>query len=380
MAWYDITLEGFTVNQQTWDHGLNVDGWADEVFLHNDVRVVDQSGATLLASNTRTAVMGDANGFPNRVRAGTKTPRGGLQSGDAFPYPEPWVRKGGLRASAPPLRLWQGELTDERAVVIVPTVWEWDGGTDMFNAWGQEIVNHGPAIAQAVIDLIAIIKTGAPIPVGKLVRSTLELGLPPLFALSSSVLGQAKDRPIGMRKDGGNYAFNASVITLTASGAELATQTDFGKGPGVLVVGYSDDGSLGAGSYSLYVRVSRVNVPLDDGSLVREHSSPAVFVIYGGAKFWIPSPDWLARYTPRPATDVVVVPDRALAGIPQIPRDGTVLREWSDARVYVLLSGQRCWIPSFELLDKYTAGQRWSRVRVVPDGALAQVPQGPTAS
>jgi hypothetical protein len=37
MAWYDVTLEGFTVHTQTWDHAFNIDGWADEVYIHSNV-------------------------------------------------------------------------------------------------------------------------------------------------------------------------------------------------------------------------------------------------------------------------------------------------------------------------------------------------------
>jgi len=332
MAWYDITLEGFRVHQQTTDHAFNVDGWADEVFIHSDVRVISQSGATLVASASQSAIMGDTNSFPHRVHAGSKTPRGGLQTNDEFPYHQPWARQGSLRSSAPPMRLWQGELTDERAITITPSLWEWDGGSDLFNSWGDALVSYGPAIAQAVVNIITMLKAGVPLP-GDIVKSTLELGLQPLFSLSSAVLGQAKDRPIGLSKSGKDYVYNAQTLILTDKGADLAARSDFGKGPGVIEMVYRDDGSLGAASYSLYLKVEKLSIPLQDGALLREQSNPRVYVIYGGAKFWIPSMDLLRRYTSRPEVDVVVVPDGALADTPVLPRDMLVLREWSSAPV-----------------------------------------------
>jgi hypothetical protein len=377
MTWYDITLEGFTVHTQTWDHAWNVDGWADEIYIHTDARVIDQAGTMLIASTTQTPIMGDTNTFRHRVRAGSATSRGGLRSGDEFPYSNPWVRQAGLQATHPPMRLWQGELADDRAVAITPTIWEWDGGTDMFNTWGQSFVTNGPAIAQAVAKIIAMAK-GVPVP-GDLIKSGLELGLPPLFALGSAILGQAKDHPIGLVKEGDRFAYTTQSLVLTGKRAELATQTDFGKGPGVIALNYRDDAELGGASYSLYLKVEKRQTGLREGMLVREHSSAPVYVIFGGAKFWLPDPTWLGRYSPRQWADVVVVPDGALAAVPAVPQDGTVLREWSNAAVFVVLNRQKCWIRTFELLDKYTEGQRWSRVRVVPDGALAAIPDGPHA-
>jgi hypothetical protein len=323
--------------------------------------------------------MGDTNGFSNRVQAGTATLRGGLKSGDEYPYHNPWLRQTGLQYTHPPMRVWQGLLMPDRAVVITPTLFEWDGGNDMFNTWGQAFVTHGPAIVQAVVNIIAIARGGTPVP-GDIVKSNLDLGLPPLFALARTISGQAKDRPIGMIKEGDGFAYHAQSIVLTEKHAELAMQTDFGRGPGIIVLDYLDDGELGAARYSLYFKVEKLEIPLQDGSVVRERSSAPVYVIFGGAKFWLPDIVWLDRYTSsRRWTNVVVVPDGTLADVPTVPHDGTVLREWSSAPVYAILNGQKCWIRTFELLDKYTQNQRWSRVRVVPDGALAQISTGPDA-
>jgi hypothetical protein len=108
-----------------------------------------------------------------------------------------------------------------------------------------------------------------------------------------------------------------------------------------------------------------------DGAILREASNAPVYVIYGGAKFWIPTPAVLDQYGGWGA--VQIVPDGTLAAVPAIPRDGTVLRERSSAPVYVMRRGRRCWIPTPTVLEKFGG---WGAVRLVPDGSLASIPEG----
>jgi hypothetical protein len=109
-----------------------------------------------------------------------------------------------------------------------------------------------------------------------------------------------------------------------------------------------------------------------DGSLVKE-SGPAVYILYGGAKFWIPNPqvfhdlgfDW---------ANVLTLPAGGLAAIPNIPRDGTLLKQMSDPAVYVIRGGSRYHISSpqrFHDLCFY-----WENLRIVPNGALNIIPAG----
>jgi hypothetical protein len=56
------------------------------------------------------------------------------------------------------------------------------------------------------------------------------------------------------------------------------------------------------------------------------------------------------------------------------PDDGTLLREWSDPKVYRIMSGQRRWVTSPAELAKYGG---FPTVRLVPDGALNSIPVGP---
>ena len=257
---FRVTLNGFTVNQETWDHAFEVDGKRDEVYIRYDTRLVNNEATTLLASNDRTSVMGDTNGFPVRVLAGSASSLGGLRTGDSFPTSTPWEQSGNLMFDRPPIKLFEGTLTEgETGVAITPTIWEWDGGTDMFNSWGQLVADNGPEIAQAVANFI----NGPSVPGiptnGDFIKTNLETGLPALFQLSSGITGQAKDRPIGLTQAQGGYNFNSKSMVLTYETATLATQNDFGKGPGVLAIDFQDSADIGSGQYTAYIQIERVD-------------------------------------------------------------------------------------------------------------------------
>jgi len=111
---------------------------------------------------------------------------------------------------------------------------------------------------------------------------------------------------------------------------------------------------------------------LQDGSLLREQSSAPVYVIFGGAKFHVASPDVL-RDLYGGWSNVKIVPDGSLASVPTIPRDSTILREQSAANVYVVESGTKRHITTPMVLQRYGG---WSVVHVVPVGALNAIPNG----
>jgi hypothetical protein len=257
-ARYRISLNGFKVNQETWDNAFQVDGKRDEVFLRADVRVADKSGNVLLQDESRSSVMGDINGYAGRVQAGSASSTGGLRTGDPFPTSTPWVRSGDLMHDRPPMQMIEVDLTEgENGVAIVPSVWEWDGGTDMFTEWGQLIANHGADLGAAIATIVTGPAATDASP-STFIKDGLSMGLPALFSIASGIFGQAKDRPIGMTPKGSDYEFNSKVLVLTYQSAELALHTDFGEGPGVFGVVYTDAGSLGAGSYTVYFQVERL--------------------------------------------------------------------------------------------------------------------------
>jgi hypothetical protein len=121
-------------------------------------------------------------------------------------------------------------------------------------------------------------------------------------------------------------------------------------------------------------RMAKVATVPRDFTLLKEMSTDAIYVVYGGAKFLIPSPevfdtmgfDW---------GKVGVVPDGALAAIPAIPSDGTLLKELSTDPVYLIKDQKKSHITSEGRFNELC--QYYENVRVVPDGAAAAIPQGP---
>jgi hypothetical protein len=109
-----------------------------------------------------------------------------------------------------------------------------------------------------------------------------------------------------------------------------------------------------------------------DGIMFRERSSRSTFIFRGGAPFRLSSQLWIDRFGGTGA--VRVVADGAIRMFPPFAAEGTLLREWSDAKVYRIVGGLRRWVTTPAELRKYGGGLN---VRVVPDGALASIPEGP---
>jgi hypothetical protein len=114
-----------------------------------------------------------------------------------------------------------------------------------------------------------------------------------------------------------------------------------------------------------------------DGTAVREENSFLIYKIVGGAKVWFVNATefYALGYT---LDQVVVVPKGALASVPNVPRDGTLVRERSSFAVHLMDGGKRRWIASREVFD--AAGFTLRRVQVVANGALAGIPAGPDFS
>lgn len=256
MPKYEVTLEGFSAYNETWDHVFEVDGKRDEVYIHSDVRLIDNTAKELFSSQMRTTVMGDRNGYSYRVQAGSASNKGGIRTGDHIPYTAPWQRKTTLKIDRPPMLLWSGNLTDQIAVAITPTIWEWDGGADLFNTWGKVLVEKGPIIARSVANLMLAV-SGKPAVLTDAVMTDVESGLNALFSALSYVTGQAGDRPIGIEEVNGKAVFKATTLALNSKIADMVIANNFGYGNGVVGVSYKDSSRL-AGNYMLYIKVVKI--------------------------------------------------------------------------------------------------------------------------
>lgn len=114
-----------------------------------------------------------------------------------------------------------------------------------------------------------------------------------------------------------------------------------------------------------------------DGTLLRDFTDPKVYIVFGGAKFWIPDPESLSDlgFT---FADVRVVPPGTLANILTIPNRGTLLRAEDDPKVYLVTGSPAgnvlSWVTSPQVLDARCL--YWSNVRLAPRGSLTALPKG----
>jgi hypothetical protein len=188
-------------------------------------------GGRALRRSLTSAVMGDVNnhGSPSRIQAGFASNLGGLRTGDRFPTNEPWNMRGAPRADQPPMLLWEGDLRrGQDLVIILPTIWEWDGGN-------QELRSQYAAdVTRFLTDQVYTNHT---------------------FTKRSFAGGDAfgaGDRPIGML---GRNAWEPQGLLLSFDNAQWAsTNLSSHLGTGVLEIRYAAETE----DYSLYLKIERV--------------------------------------------------------------------------------------------------------------------------
>jgi hypothetical protein len=145
VAWrgqYRVVLLGFRVGRKTTDDDIfDGDGRGDEVFFGAYRLRLPPNGAVARPSLdfAQSAVMGDTNTFPTRIRAGQAGPTGGIRSGDIVPSAAALTAQLGIAAANDrlPMLLWQGELANvDDTVVVALTGFEWDNASlTPWNNW-----------------------------------------------------------------------------------------------------------------------------------------------------------------------------------------------------------------------------------------------------
>jgi hypothetical protein len=258
---FRVTFTGFKVNHQTYDDVLERDGVGDEVTLIHQVAVIDNAGGfnQLIAPGTFTAPLGQAP--PNPARAGSGSPSGGLVTGDGHPTSTPWVVSTPIISGNPPNILFEGMLTQRtNAVVIAPSIWEWDGDKQLQDEYASKMSSARGRITSAVRAMIdgtrpltpdSALMTGDVVGIG----TTVTLGRGPLG------LGEPKNRPIGMKVFGDRFGFTPQVMALTYDVAREVARRDVGFGRGVVLVNYSESDGLLQGDYSLFLKVEDMTHP-----------------------------------------------------------------------------------------------------------------------
>ena len=235
---------------------------------------------------------------------------------------------------------------------LIPREWPFLGGHPWLLAKSREHWNT----------LKAHIDSGEPWPIGLVGTTTVPFS-------NHQVLVYGYDDP-------GDNTGTMYVYDMNCPGNEQTIQVDFSGQ--MLEANEScpnpDRGPLRGFFCEAYSLVSPPDVGLGYGALQREQSRPEVFVIYGGARFHIPSPDEFTALG-LSWSSIRTVPDGSLSALANVPRDGTLLRERSRPEVYVVFGGARFHIPS---PDEFAAlGLSWSSVRIIPDGSLSGVPNVP---
>ena len=255
-AQFQVVANGFRVVSATKDDPNSLDGKGDEVFAsfasvpYNRQTGVPTNYNYMLGSFglKSSHVLGDVNLQPGRERAGTMSAAGGLKTGDVFPY----VIEPSLRNSAPvtdksfPMLVWKGTLVaGGDAVLIYPSMWEWDGATasDAEALWYSNLNIYqsqtwsDPEVKKALLAARLAIVTAGSTP------ATVE----------RSATGS---RPIGMQ----GYGLPRRVLVLTREVVMKAFAAAGNNATSVTIeIPFLDapDPTL-QGSYVLYLQVERL--------------------------------------------------------------------------------------------------------------------------
>lgn len=262
---YRVSIVGFRCDHETRDDVFAWDGLSDEIRLHAVTRVVDRDGAVQLQGEAQSRVMGSVNGDEwrrTRVHAGRADRFGGVRTGDDIPSSPAYAPVFNPREGIPlnpelPFLVFEGDLVQGlNAVVIVPTMWEVDGGGNLWPRFQTAINAAAPAIITAGATLAGGPTAGGA--VGPAATATFSA----LDNLMTGIRGgDGGDRLIGLHRSssGDGETFTASVVRLNYDLAELALRTRIGPHPpGILAINYRDDGDLN-GNYMLYLKVERVD-------------------------------------------------------------------------------------------------------------------------
>ena len=269
---YRITLNGFQVVSPA-SEVVTLDGAGNEVFAVSYVRVYDRNtGAVLKEGSIESAVHGDTEGFGGRVPAGSMKSTGGLKLGDKFPGATPWVRGNSVSTTTFPLLLWEGPLTDATdAVVVTPTIWEWQGDANTTNRKKVDTFINGepkrsttlwPTVSAALSESQSwsgptLVQMGLlPEAQGGTAQKSL---LVDLFDKDENIT-HAIGADVQPDKQTKQYYVKNMGLVFTRELIEKALNSSSqvgGMGPGIIEVKWVEKYPGATGSYTLYVQVAR---------------------------------------------------------------------------------------------------------------------------
>jgi hypothetical protein len=251
-ARYRIVLNGFRVYQESYDDQLNMDGQHDEVYAAAAVAVFERYPQKVVQPTqiVRSALHGDASRGQVQVRAGSVMPSGGIANGDTVPNLTPAAPGGTPSMHTFPLLLWEGTLTDDKEVVSIrPVLWEWDGGTALYDEWARTVPSRqaGDASIPAL---------------GKWVDGNTANLVCSGGTLNPNTCRHGVDRPIGL---GNCYSFaldswcdHVVVFTRKAIEAALSLPQAGGIPPGGYAIRLTETKWDTRADYEMYLRFERI--------------------------------------------------------------------------------------------------------------------------
>ena len=254
-ARFRVTLNGFTCNSPTNDTSILGDGAGDEVYLFTKIFNVQmpETGSFPVDTApqwTRTREYGDTSSgsFPQRIRAGSSRnlgASGGIVAGDSFPE-SPQKHSTDPQSQTLPQLVWEGTIARRvNAVVVIPTIWESDGRTDLlYGRWqaqglGASLNNVGRLIRDPALTDQNIAKMGIRSDITGQTRISARIG----------------DMPIGMMENGDGL--RADMLILTYDEAMRMVQLSINKNGEAFPIIYTSSSDLG-GRYTLYLQVERL--------------------------------------------------------------------------------------------------------------------------
>ncbi len=116
-------------------------------------------------------------------------------------------------------------------------------------------------------------------------------------------------------------------------------------------------------------KTSETNLDFPDQTTLREIGGSLTYVIFGGAKFYLAGFYELSNYSNY--RSVRKIPDGMLSRIPDIPYDGTVLKEINGDSVYLVKDKMLHRVANPQVLQFFGG---WDALCTVPNGGLNQVP------
>lgn len=283
---FRVSINGFSCITPTADHILEVDGKGDEVFFGSLVQWFNAAtGEKISKPKIKWTVRyGDINSEEGRVglriKAGSKPgAMGGVQGGDQFPAIEAWKRKQPLNNTSLPVLILEGTFNSPNdAVMVVPSIWEFDGTTEeeqALNNFASTFTQAGIFLGTGIVATIVVGPEVLPLLGVAQMQTLMDSRKPlngepvanlPIFAeldlknpvfniqVKKTLFGDAKDRPIGMKDVGDCFKYVPIGMLLRPQNIVELSNSDFGFGKGILPMRFKDVPAM-QGEYIVYLQI-----------------------------------------------------------------------------------------------------------------------------